>query len=64
MISPRRVTVPEFEIASCPRLLLSDIVKRFRKISCPVCHAPVSDLVEHASEIGDDQHLVMEVLET
>ena len=61
----RRVAIPTFEIASNPKIRLSDLKRGPRKI-CPVCNGIYfgSDFMEHVRSSSDDGHAILEVTES
>jgi hypothetical protein len=63
----RRVVVPEFELASNPKVLLSDVKRRtVAQRKCPVCGKDFfgSAFMEHVRSSPDYGHAVLEVMES
>lgn len=66
-MTPRRVYVPLFELVADPTILVDNVKRRkFRLIDsvCPVCQVRVQDLWRHCSDVGDNAHGVLEVMES
>lgn len=59
-MSIRRVEFPLFEIASNPKVNLTDIKEPSR--ICPVCQMPVRGLLRHAESHRDKEHQILAVM--
>jgi hypothetical protein len=61
----RRVMTPVFEIASRPKVDLTDIeARRIRTPrTCPACGERFHDLLGHISSMVDESHCVLEVMD-
>ncbi len=62
MINSKRISVPEFELVSNPKIYLDDI--KYGRRACPVCHERFRDLQSHMSNMTDHEHVVASILET
>lgn len=64
-MKPRRVKVPLFEMVANPTVRIGDIkTRRFFNNFCPICDRTVPNLASHISEMDDDAHAVLEVMES
>jgi len=58
MIRLTRVEFPLFEVQSYPSMNLTNIKNRRFMQKCPVCEEICKNVIEHAMERNDDDHII------